>query len=140
MADDFSELGARAAARGLRVGYEAKAWGRHISDYRDAWEVVRRAAHPAVGLVLDSFHILARGLSPESIRAIPCDRIFHVQLADAPKIDMDLEYKSRRFRALPGEGDLSLVDFLRAVAATGYTDIVALRPQTRLAAAVGTDP
>ena len=121
MADDFSELGARAAARGLRVGYEAKAWGRHISDYRDAWEVVRRAAHPAVGLVLDSFHILARGLSPESIRAIPCDRIFHVQLADAPKIDMDLEYKSRRFRALPGEGDLSLVDFLRAVAATGYT-------------------
>ena len=120
MATDFAELGERAAKHGLRVGYEAKAWGRHISDYRDAWEVVRRAAHPAVGLVLDSFHILARGLPPESIRAIPGDRIFHVQLADAPKIDMDLKYKSRRFRTLPGEGDLPLVDFLRAVAATGY--------------------
>jgi 4-hydroxyphenylpyruvate dioxygenase len=120
MATDFAELGERAAEYGLRVGYEAKAWGRHISDYRDAWEVVRRAAHPAVGLVLDSFHILARGLSPESIRAIPGDRIFHVQLADAPQIDMDLKYKSRRFRTLPGEGDLPLVDFFRAVAATGY--------------------
>jgi 4-hydroxyphenylpyruvate dioxygenase len=121
MAADLAELGERAARHGLRIGYEARAWGRHISDYRDAWEVVRRAAHPAVGLVLDSFHILARGLSPESIRSIPGDRIFHVQLADAPNIDMDLRYKSHRFRNLPGEGDLPLVEFLRAVAATGYT-------------------
>ncbi|RWX58596.1 sugar phosphate isomerase/epimerase, partial [Mesorhizobium sp. M4B.F.Ca.ET.089.01.1.1] len=120
MAADFAELGARAAARGLRIGYEARAWGLHVSDCRDAWEVVRRAAHPAVGLVLDSFHILARGISPESIRAIPGDRIFHVQLADAPRIAMDLDYKSRHFRCLPGEGDLPLGDFLRAVAATGY--------------------
>ena len=47
--------------RGMRVGFEALAWGRHVHDYRDAWEVVRRADHPAVGLVLDSFHMLARG-------------------------------------------------------------------------------
>ena len=38
---DFRELGERAAARGLRVGYEALAWGRHVNDYRDAWEIVR---------------------------------------------------------------------------------------------------
>src|SRR5882757_4157751 len=46
-ADDFRELGDRAAKRGLRVGYEALAWGRHINDYRDAWEIVRRADHSA---------------------------------------------------------------------------------------------
>ncbi len=43
---------ARASAprkRGLRVGFEALAWGRHVNDYRDAWEVVRRADHPAIG-------------------------------------------------------------------------------------------
>ncbi|GAA0008421.1 hypothetical protein BRDID11002_84300 [Bradyrhizobium diazoefficiens] len=45
-ADDFRELGDRAAKRGLRVGYEALAWGRHVNDYRDAWEIVRRADHP----------------------------------------------------------------------------------------------
>ena len=59
-ADDFAELGERAATRGLRVGYEALAYGRHVNDHRDAWEVVRRANHPNVGLILDSFHTLGR--------------------------------------------------------------------------------
>ena len=54
-AADFHELGERAARRGLRIAFEALAWGRHVNDYRDAWEVVRRADHPAIGLVLDSF-------------------------------------------------------------------------------------
>ncbi|MGI9502713.1 MAG: sugar phosphate isomerase/epimerase family protein, partial [Geminicoccaceae bacterium] len=37
-ADDLAELGEHAAKRGLRVGYEALAWGRYINDHRDAWE------------------------------------------------------------------------------------------------------
>jgi 4-hydroxyphenylpyruvate dioxygenase len=119
-ADDFRELGERAAKRGLRVGYEALAWGRHISDHRDAWEIVRRAGHPNIGLILDSFHTLTRRVDVETIRAIPGDRIFIVQLADAPRIDMDLLYWSRHFRNMPGQGDLPVVDFMRAVAATGY--------------------
>ncbi|MGX1309288.1 4-hydroxyphenylpyruvate dioxygenase [Amorphus suaedae] len=126
LADDFRELGARAARRGLRIGYEALAWGRHINDHRDAWEVVRRADHPSVGLVLDSFHTLARKLDVDSIRAIPGDRIFIVQLADAPLIDMDLLYWSRHFRNMPGEGDLDVTGFMRAVAATGYSGPLSL--------------
>jgi len=117
---DLAELAGRAAARGLRIGYEAQAWGRHVSDYRDAWEIVRRAGHPALGLVLDSFHVLARDISAESIRAIPGDRIFLVQMADAPRIAMDLPYLSRHFRVLPGEGELDMTGFARAVMATGY--------------------
>lgn len=119
-ADDFRELGERAARRGLRVGYEALAWGRHISDHRDAWEIVRRTDHPNIGLILDSFHTLARRIDVNSIRAIPKDRIFIVQLADAPKIDMDLLHWSRHYRNMPGQGDLPVRDFMRAVAATGY--------------------
>ncbi len=46
-ADDLRELGERAAKRDLRVGFEALAWGRYVNDYRDAWEIVRRANHPA---------------------------------------------------------------------------------------------
>ena len=42
-ADDFSELGERAAKKSIRVGYEALAWGKHVWDHRDAWEIVRRA-------------------------------------------------------------------------------------------------
>jgi 4-hydroxyphenylpyruvate dioxygenase len=81
---------------------------------------VRRADHPNVGLILDSFHTLARKIDVGTIRSIPGDRIFIVQLADAPLIDMDLLYWSRHFRNMPGQGDLPVVDFMRAVAATGY--------------------
>jgi 4-hydroxyphenylpyruvate dioxygenase len=119
-ADDLAELGERAARRGLRLGYEALAWGRHVNDHRDAWEIVRRADHPAIGIILDSFHTLGRKLDPGSIRAIPGDKIFFVQLADAPLIEMDLLYWSRHFRNMPGEGDLDVVGFMQAVAATGY--------------------
>ncbi len=125
-AADFHELGERAAKRGLRVGYEALAWGAHVNDHRDAWEVVRRADHPNVGLILDSFHTLARKIDPETIRRIPGDKIFFVQLADAPQIDMDLLYWSRHFRNMPGEGDLAVTDFMRAVMATGYAGPVSL--------------
>ncbi|MBN8190142.1 sugar phosphate isomerase/epimerase and 4-hydroxyphenylpyruvate domain-containing protein [Salipiger thiooxidans] len=125
-ADDLRELGERAAARGLRVGYEALAWGRYVNDHRDAWEIVRRVDHPNIGLIVDSFHTLGRGLDPNSIRQIPGDKIFFVQMADAPKIDMDLLYWSRHFRNMPGEGDLAVTNFMRAVVAAGYTGPVSL--------------
>ncbi|MCT8162207.1 bifunctional sugar phosphate isomerase/epimerase/4-hydroxyphenylpyruvate dioxygenase family protein [Pseudoruegeria sp. SHC-113] len=125
-ADDFRALGEIAAERGLRVGYEALAWGRHVNDHRDAWEIVRRADHPNIGLILDSFHTLARRIDPDTIRRIPADKIFFVQLADAPAIDMDLLYWSRHFRNMPGEGDLAVTNFMRAVVATGYDGPVSL--------------
>ena len=114
-AADFHELGERAAKRKLRVGFEALAWGRHINDYRDAWEVVRRANHPAIGLVLDSFHTFARKTDLTPMRAIPGDRIFLVQLADAPWLEMDVLNWSRHFRCFPGQGDMPLLDFMGAV-------------------------
>ena len=86
---DFQELGERAARRGLTVGYEALAWGRHVFDHRDAWDIVRRANHPAIGLVLDSFHSFARKLPIESLRDIDPAKIALVQLADAPRLYMD---------------------------------------------------
>ncbi|SDG21323.1 4-hydroxyphenylpyruvate dioxygenase [Celeribacter baekdonensis] len=125
-AADFRELGERAAKRGLRVGYEALCWGKHVNDHRDAWEIVRRADHPNIGIILDSFHTLARKTAPDSIRSIPGDKIFFVQMADAPMIDMDLLYWSRHFRNMPGEGDLDVTGFTRAVMAAGYTGPISL--------------
>ena len=119
-AADLRELGERAKRRGLRIGYEALAWGRHVNDHRDAWEIVRRADHANVGLIVDSFHTIARKIDPQTIRSIPGDKIFFVQLADAPLIDMDLLYWSRHFRTMPGQGDLDVTGFAAAVAASGY--------------------
>ena len=125
-AADFHELGERSQKRGIRVGFEALAWGRHISDYRDAWEVVRRADHPAVGLTLDSFHIFSRKTELGAIRSIPRDKIALVQLADAPWLEMDVISWSRHFRCFPGQGDFPLLDFMNAVLDTGYEGLLSL--------------
>ncbi|WP_299257836.1 sugar phosphate isomerase/epimerase and 4-hydroxyphenylpyruvate domain-containing protein [uncultured Kushneria sp.] len=117
---DLRELAERAHAHGLRIGFEALAWGRHINDYRDAWEMVQRADHPALGLVLDSFHALAPGLSTDPIAEIPGDRIFLVHLADAPLLDMDLLNWSRHYRCFPGQGRLNIEAFMKALGRTGY--------------------
>lgn len=119
-ASDFYELGERAVKRGLRVAFEALAWGRHINDYRDAWEVVRRAGHPAIGLVLDTFHTCARKTELRTLHAIPGDCIFLVQLADAPWLDMDFLSWSRHFRCFPGQGEMPLTEFMEALLNTGY--------------------
>jgi 4-hydroxyphenylpyruvate dioxygenase len=119
-ADDLRELGERASARGLRVGFEALAWGRHVNDYRDAWEIVRRADSRSIGIILDSFHTLAPSFPVGPITAIPGDRIFLVQLADAPQLDLDVLSWSRHFRCFPGQGNLPIRDFMQAIESTGY--------------------
>src|ERR1700745_651545 len=119
-ADDLRELGERASARGLRVGFEACAGGPHATHPRHAWEIVRRANHNSIGVILDSFHTLAPSFPVDPIRAIPGDRIFLVQLADAPQLDLDVLSWSRHFRCFPGQGNLPIVDFIQAIEATGY--------------------
>jgi 4-hydroxyphenylpyruvate dioxygenase len=104
----------------MRVGFEVLAWGLHTWDYRDVWEIVRRANRANVGIVLDTFHIQASDLDLSVIRTIPADRIFLVQVADAPKLQMDYLSWSRHWRCMPGQGDFDLVGFMTALEATGY--------------------
>lgn len=120
MLDDLHDLGELAAAHGKRVGYEALAWGRHVHDHRDAWGLVRDLDHPAIGLVLDSFHSLARRVPSASIGDIRADKLFLVQMADAPYIEMDHLNWSRHFRCMPGQGDFALAEYAAAIRKTGY--------------------
>jgi 4-hydroxyphenylpyruvate dioxygenase len=126
IAEDFFLLGQMAEERGLRVGYEALAWGRHVRDVSQSWDIVCRCGHPSVGLVLDSFHLLIRQNNPEDIREIPGNKIFFVQIADAPHIDMDVLQLSRHYRTLPGKGSLDVDAFVRALLATGYSGPLSL--------------
>ncbi len=118
--DDLSELGTRAAARAMRIGYEALAWGRHVSDHRDAWSIVRDVDHPNIGLILDSFHSLVRKIPSSSIGDIHKDKLFLVQVADAPILDMDFLSWSRHFRNMPGQGDLPVAAWAEAIHRIGY--------------------
>ncbi len=120
LANDFYELGELATQHGMRVAFEALAWGKHVNDYRDSWEIVRQADHDAVGLVLDTFHIFSRGTDLNAISNIPGERIFLVQTADAPSLSMDHLSWSRHYRCFPGQGELTIEAFMDVLADTGY--------------------
>ncbi|MEU7790348.1 TIM barrel protein [Amycolatopsis sp. NPDC049159] len=119
-AEQLHLLAERAAARGIRIAYEALAWGRFVNTYEHSWRIVRRAAHPALGLCLDSFHILSRGSDPAAIRTIPGEKLFFLQLADAPRLQMDVLQWSRHHRLFPGQGAFDLTAFTGHVLAAGY--------------------
>jgi 4-hydroxyphenylpyruvate dioxygenase len=126
-AADLHAMAERAAARGLRVGYEALAWGRHVNRWRQAWDIVRQADHPALGLILDSFHTLAVGDDLTGLAGVvPAEKLFFVQLADAPRLAMDALSWSRHFRTFPGQGELPVAEFLRAAMAAGYAGPLSL--------------
>ncbi|SDK78194.1 3-dehydroshikimate dehydratase QuiC [Pseudomonas indica] len=120
LVDDLRLLAERAGARGLRIGYEALAWGRHVNTWQQVWKLVSQADHPALGMILDSFHTLSIKGDPSAIAEIPGDRIFFVQMADAPILAMDVLEWSRHFRCFPGQGEFDLAGFLAPILRTGY--------------------
>ncbi|MEU0200959.1 MULTISPECIES: TIM barrel protein [unclassified Streptomyces] len=119
-AEQLSRLADAARESGVRVAYEALAWGRHVSTYDHAWRIVETAGHPALGTCLDSFHILSRGSDPRGIEDIPGEKIFFLQLADAPLLAMDVLQWSRHYRCFPGQGGFDVTGLLRHVLRTGY--------------------
>jgi 4-hydroxyphenylpyruvate dioxygenase len=119
-------LAERAGARGMRIAYEALAWGTHVSEYDHAWRIVAAADHPALGTCLDSFHVLSRGTSLHTIAEIPAEKLLYVQLADAPHLVMDVLQWSRHYRCFPGQGGFDLVDFTARVLEAGYAGPLSL--------------
>ncbi|MFE1256096.1 bifunctional sugar phosphate isomerase/epimerase/4-hydroxyphenylpyruvate dioxygenase family protein [Streptomyces fungicidicus] len=125
-AEQLRELADLADDFGIRVAYEALAWGRHVSTYDHAWRIVEAAAHPALGTCLDSFHILSRGSDPRGIEDIPGEKIFFLQLADAPLPAMDVLQWSRHHRCFPGQGGFDVAGLVRHVLRAGYTGPLSL--------------
>ena len=126
IADDFNQLAELAKERSIQIAYLGLAWAPYINDHLKAWEIVQKVDHPCLGLGLNSFHSMMAKPASQAIDEIPGDRIFLVQLADAPVIDMDLRYLSKHFGSMPGQGDLDLEQFMRKIAATGYSGPLSL--------------
>jgi 4-hydroxyphenylpyruvate dioxygenase len=119
-AADLAELADLARTRGLRIGYEALAWGHYTRDWMQAWEIVRLGDRPNLGIVLDTFHACVRNNPVAPMAGIPGDKIALVQICDAPNLLMDPLALSRHHRCFPGQGDLPVDDYLKATLATGY--------------------
>ncbi|MDN7582260.1 bifunctional sugar phosphate isomerase/epimerase/4-hydroxyphenylpyruvate dioxygenase family protein [Burkholderia orbicola] len=126
LVDQLGVLAEAARQAGVVAAYEALAWGRVVKRYGHAWKLVNAVNSPHLGLALDSFHTLSLDDSPDGIADIPGDRIAFVQIADAPKLVMDVLEWSRHYRSFPGQGDFDLARFTARVIESGYTGPLSL--------------
>lgn len=123
---DLRALADRAADAEINIGYEALSWGRFAHLYGEAWRLVELVARPNFGLVLDSFHSLALDDDLSLLQTIPPERIFLIQVADAPRLSCDIIDWSRHYRCLPGDGAFDLQRFLASPIQNGYQGPVSL--------------
>ncbi len=122
----LAQLAERAGKRGLRVGFEALSWGTHISTLDHAYKLVEAVDHPHLGLIIDSFHTLALPHDWSGLSGIAGERIFFMQLADAPRLGMNVLPLSRHFRCFPGQGEFPVAEFVTAALEAGYAGPISL--------------
>jgi len=141
-AEQLHALGDLAQERGVVIAYEALAWGTHVNRLSHAWDIIRRADHPSVGLAVDTFHLLAKGDDASALNEVPANRIAFLQVADAPHLRMDVLEWSQHFRCFPGQGTLDVAGVVDAVVSAGYrgpvsvavfSDVVREAPATETA-------
>ena len=100
---DMRALATLAVPRQVRIAFGAPAWGKWINEYPAVWETVRRADRENLGVLINAFHLLARGTTLDGIDTIPGERIFLVQLADYLGDLKDITETADHRRAFPNE-------------------------------------
>ena len=122
VAADLAELAHIAATRDIRIAFGAPAWARWINEYPAVWEAVRRADAPNLGVLINVFHLLAKGTQLDALDAIPGERIFLVQMADYLGDLRDITETADHQRAFPNESAHRSViaEMLRKVHRAGY--------------------
>ena len=108
LARDLRKLATLAVPYGIRIAYEALSWGRYVNEPLQAWDIVGKADRANLGMVLDSFHMLAAKTEWEALEEIPADKIFVVQLSDFMWQEVRTREErittARHLRVFPGEG------------------------------------
>lgn len=117
LADRLGLLSEQAAGRGLGVSLEFFPWT-VVPDVLAAMTLVSKAG-PEVAILVDSLHFDRSGSTTEQLEAIPASRLRLAHLCDAPvtppySLD-DLLYTAREMRLPPGEGQIDLPAFIRAL-------------------------
>ena len=118
---DFRELSERVGQAGCKAALLALPWASNTKTELDALALVEAVDSPHFGLALNSFFSLADGSQAARLRDIPGDRIFHVQLSDAPALSFDISHLKSHFGVLPGQGGLNLASFVKVIARSGYS-------------------
>ena len=114
--DELAELAGMAAKVGIRPVIEFVPIFT-LATLANALEALRHIGDGRSGLLVDCMHLNRSGASADDLSAIDPELIGYLQLCDAPLVPSDPDYMHEAMydRKIPGEGELPLLDILRAV-------------------------
>jgi len=114
-AESFAEIAHR---YNLKVALEPIGGREFMGGPDDALAVVDAAGHPALGIMVDTFHYYKSGVSPERVAKIDPDQILIVHINDAENLPTESLVDANRL--YPGAGILPLHGYLDALEEAGY--------------------
>lgn len=104
-----------AAAEGAGVALEYMPYA-GVPSLSAAWRLVEAAAHPAVGVLIDTWHWTRGHTTTAELAAVPADRVAAVQLCDTLREAWpDQRAEALHHRLPPGTGDAELPSLLRVL-------------------------
>jgi sugar phosphate isomerase/epimerase len=115
--DELAVLTGLAAERGILTSVEPVP-GLAIADLPTALAAVEHVGREEISLLIDTMHVARSGAGPDDLRALPAERIGHVQLCDVPlRSTREYHYAEEAMyhRMVPGEGELPLAEMLAAL-------------------------
>lgn len=124
-ADDFAALCRLAAQFGVRVAFEVIGWRKQLSNMAVGWEVVRRAAQPNGGIMVDTFHFYRGGSTLDLLTPIPAEKIYVVHINDVVG-SKPREQLTDPDRVHVGLGVIPVKDILAALKAKGFDGFLSL--------------
>jgi sugar phosphate isomerase/epimerase len=93
-----------------------------VADMPGALDVIAQVGHPNLGFIFDTMHAGRTGLAPEALHGVAPELIGYVQLCDVPRgaasygfLDPGYMDEAMHERMAPGDGELPLADYLRAL-------------------------
>ncbi len=113
-----------AAAAGVRLAIEPLGGHAFVPGPTQAMAILSAAGHPALGLMLDTFHYYRSGVSTAEVEAVPPGQWTIVHINDVSAGDR--QSLRDRDRLYPGEGVLPLVDTLRHFRRIGFQGAVSV--------------
>jgi 2-keto-myo-inositol isomerase len=117
-AASVTEVGDIAARHDVRLALEFNSQCEQLNTLAGMREVLAKAAHPHVGLLLDAYHLARSGARPDDLKDVAGADIAYVQFSDVPR--SGLVAGQALDRLPPGQGGVPFRDFFAAIERTGY--------------------
>ncbi len=114
----LGELAALCKDAGIVVALEPIAYSA-VTNLHVAADLLAEMAGTFVALLPDSLQFFRSGLQPADLAELPPARVLYAQISDAPLLApgrvSEMRHEAREDRQVPGEGQLPLIAFVRAL-------------------------